>query len=117
MAFPQADEVARRVRALLQDETVPYRYTDAQIIDGINEGQDRMVALRPDAFIGVAFLPTRVAALVDDLSVPWRFVHLIALFVYGLLSLREDEYANDGRSAALMGATARLATIYPGDED
>jgi hypothetical protein len=115
MATPTADEIARRVRALLQDETVPYRYTDAQLIDSINDGLDRMVELRPDYFISVDFVPTRITALVDALEVPWRLIYPMTLFTAGYMMLRDDEFATDGRAAALVGAAGRLVTEAPAD--
>ena len=115
MATPTADEVIRRVRALLQDETTPFRYSDSQMIDSLNDGLNRLVDLRPDEFIGVSFDPARVAALVDTLDVPWKFIHPLTVFVAGYMMLREDEFATDGRAVALIGAAGVIATVAPAD--
>jgi len=115
MATPTADEVIRRVRALLQDETVPFRYSDSQMIDSINDGLDRMVELRRDYFINVSFVPARITVPADVLEVPWNLIYPMTLFTAGYMMLREDEFSTDGRANALLGAAGRIVTTSPGD--
>jgi hypothetical protein len=116
MATPTADEVARRVRSLVQDEVTPFRYSDADIIDSINDGLDRMVELRPDYFISSSFEPTRITALTDPLDVPWRLIYPMTLFTTGYMMLRDDKFATDGRAVNLLGAAGLLVTTTPGSE-
>jgi hypothetical protein len=115
MATPTADEVIRRVRALLQDDTAPERYSDSQLIDAINDGIDRMLELRPDYFILQDFTPTRVTATTSELGVPWRLVYPLMLFTAGYMMLREDEFSTDGRAVALLAGASAMVTISPGD--
>jgi hypothetical protein len=111
---PTADAIITRVRALLQDEQAPYRYSDAQLFDSINDAQDSMVSLRPDYFIAVDFDPVRVVATTTELAAPWRLVYPMTLFVAGYMMLREDEFADDGRAAAMVGRAATIVTEAPG---
>ena len=115
MATPTADDIIRRVRALLQDETTPFRYSDSQMIDSINDGLDRMVELRPDYFIAAKFDPTRITAPADVLNIPFRLVYPMTLFTAGYMMLREDEFSTDGRAIALLGSAGRIVTTAPGD--
>ena len=110
-----ADDILRRVRALLQDSTVPFRYTDSDMLDSVNDAQDRMVELRPDYFIGIKFAPARVTSGASVMSVPERLIYPMTLFVAGYMMLREDEFSTDGRAQAIIGAAGFLVTLAPGD--
>ncbi len=110
-----ADDIIRRVRALLQDSTTPFRYSDSDMFDSVNDGLDRMVDLRPDYFIAAKFAPARVAALADVLTIPDRLIYPMTLFTAGYMMLREDEFSTDGRASQLLGAAGLLVTRAPGD--
>jgi hypothetical protein len=44
------NDIISTVRSLVQDETVPYRYTDAFLLGQANQGLKRIQLLRPDLF-------------------------------------------------------------------
>ncbi len=110
-----ADDIIRRVRALLQDSITPLRYADIDMFDSINDGLDQMVSLRPDYFISVQFAPAKVTALASVLSIPDRLIYPMTLFTAGYMMLREDEFSTDGRANSLLGAAGLIVTRAPGD--
>ncbi len=110
-----ADDIIRRVRALLQDATTPFRYADVDMFDSINDALDRMVELRPDYFIADKFAPTQVTALTSVLTIPTRLIYPMTLFTSGYMMLREDEFSTDGRANSLLGAAGLIVTRAPGD--
>jgi hypothetical protein len=109
-----ADDIIRRARSLLQDNTVPYRYSELDLVDAINDALDRVVFLRSDLFITEEFAPTHVTAGASILNIPTLVVYPMTLFVVGYMMLREDEYSEDGRAVALLGAASNLLTERPG---
>ncbi len=112
-----ADDIIRRVRALLQDSTAPFRYADIDMFDSINDGLDQMVNLRPDYFIAIKFVPAKVTALASVLSIPERLIYPMTLFTAGYMMLREDEFSTDGRANSLLGAAGLIVTNAPGGAD
>mgnify|MGYP000704722052 CR=1 FL=1 len=57
-----ADRLLDRARRILQDvSNASQRWTDADLLDGLNEGQRVLVTLKPDAFTAVSSV-----ALADD---------------------------------------------------
>ncbi len=110
-----AGDIIRRVRALLQDSTTPFRYADVDMFDSVNDALDRMVELRPDYFIGIKFAPAAVTSLASVLTIPTRLIYPMTLFTSGYMMLREDEFSTDGRANALLGAAGFIVTRTPGD--
>ena len=109
-----ADDIIRRVRSLMQDNTAPFRYSELDLVDAINDALDRVLFLRSDYFIDLEFTPVYVTAGASVLNVPNVLINPIVLFVTGYMMLREDEFANDGRATALMGSAAKLISEKPG---
>lgn len=101
-----ASDVIRRARALLQDSDTPYRYSDADMLDAINDGVARLLELRPDYFIDIDFAPGVVATTGDTLQVPAPLLSPLAFYVAGTLEMRDDEYADNQRAQILRAQLA-----------
>jgi len=113
VANPLAGDCVNRVRALLQDSDTPYRYSDSEMFDAMNDGAERLLQLRPDYFIPVGFTITYVTQLTDTLSIPPALLNPLVMFTAGYMMLREDEFSNDGRAVAALTAPERILTKEP----
>jgi len=60
------DDVIADVRFLVQDETVPYRYSDATLLGLANQALRRVAVLRPDLFSKVSTVATTDDAVIQD---------------------------------------------------
>jgi hypothetical protein len=95
-------------RRLLQDEIVPYRYPQADMIDALNIALLETRRVRADLFLPVFTLPyfdpTKVTA--PDLAKPVpmdpMYRQSLVYYVVGRMQLRDDESTTDARSAALL---------------
>lgn len=91
-----------RVRALLQDESSPYRYSDSQILVETNGAVSRLLNIRPDAFVAYNFAPAAVAADGDTLPVPAALETYLVHVVAGELLRRDAEHASAERGRVLV---------------
>ena len=89
-------------RVVLQDAD-KVRYTDAQLLGYANDGIVLGFKYRPDFRLGnyTVALGTYVAA--DQVPFPVQYQHLLKYYVVSSAELRDDEYSQDGRAAALLG--------------
>lgn len=71
-------EVITEVRRLVQDQKVPYRYSDAVLLGYVNQTLKRMAILRPDLFTIIGDIPTVAGTVVQ--SLPADAVRLIDIF-------------------------------------
>src|SRR6478736_1411389 len=93
-------------RRLLQDQFVPYRYPDEDLIDAINIGMQEARRLRADLFIPANF---EVPWLDPDTPDPAAKVPLdvmyrssLVYYVVGRAQLRDDETTTDSRASSFM---------------
>lgn len=116
-------DVASQARQLLQDSnnapTGGFRYTDAQMAFAINDGLSEMRRLRPDLFLSYGLdvaLPVYTTADANATVLPISDSYFVALVnhVVARLSLREDEFSNDGRAVALLQAFSTSLTANGG---
>lgn len=94
-------------RTLLLDKNVPYRYSDAEIVDGINIGMQEARRLRADLFIPQNFAVAWVnpSGTIDTAAtVPLDVMYRSALVYYivGRMQLRDDEATTDARASGFM---------------
>lgn len=94
-----------RARVLLLDETVVYRYTDAQLVASLNEAILEARRLRPDLMLTYfrTTLPEYSAATLSatvDIDQMYRtsFVYYIA----GSAQLRDSEDTTDARAGGFL---------------
>lgn len=104
MADLTVDTLLSEVRDILQDQTTPYRYSDASLLNGLNMGLAELRTKRPDAFQSTLReadeVPTVAAG--GTLPVNLQFVPGLMFYTAGWASLRDDSYSDDGRAASLM---------------
>jgi hypothetical protein len=93
-----------QTREVLQDMAGD-RYTDDRIIRALNLGVLDLRRVRPDVFIGRYHEPTFQATLPGEVfPLPSEIVPSLIKYMAGWVELADDEYTNDGRAAALLGA-------------
>lgn len=106
-------DLVRRVRAALQDEYAPHRYTDQQIVDAVNDGLDEMAHRRADLFAfstPVRFRPHYVTSVNSVIDIPANYRPILVDLVIADMMMREDEYANDGRAQTMLAAALSRLT-------
>ncbi len=92
-------------RALLMDATVPYRYSDAELIRAINIGLQQVKRVRPDILFSAADLTFDIPVVtVSGDAVPLDEMYRDALVSYmvGRMGLRDQEDTTDQRAAMMM---------------
>lgn len=97
-------------RTLLNDtvNTNPaYRYSNAQLLEALNDAFLEARAKRPDLFLGTLGLrETLPLYTTDDLDEEWPLSDTVfptfLNYVVGRTSLRDDTSANDSRAVVLM---------------
>ena len=71
-------EVITEVRRLVQDQLVPYRYSDTVLLGYVNQSLQRMAILRPDLFTEIVDITTTADAAVQ--SLPAEAIRLVDIF-------------------------------------
>jgi hypothetical protein len=71
-------EVITEVRRLVQDQLVPYRYSDTVLLGYVNQSLQRMAILRPDLFTDIVDIATTAGAAVQ--SLPAEAIRLVDIF-------------------------------------
>jgi hypothetical protein len=102
-------------RHLLQDEVVPYRYPDQDLVDALNIGLAEARRLRPDLFLPgmvVPFYTTLTADTAKIVPVELSFRSAFVYYLVGRMQLRDDESTTDARAASLLNKFAgQLLTV------
>ena len=70
--------VITEARRLLQDNTVPYRYSDAVLLGFANQALKRMAVLRPDLFAYLTTIPTVAGTNIQ--SIPSDGIRIMEIF-------------------------------------
>jgi hypothetical protein len=95
-----------QARVLLQDTDGPdYRYSDTDIVNGLNFGLMRARQLRADLFItSDGEIPYFTGN--DESPVPFDIMYRQGLLMYivGHMQLRDEEDTQDARASSLMNA-------------
>jgi hypothetical protein len=107
--MPALDTVGQYIteaRRLLQDQNVPYRYPDIDLVDAINLGLQEARRLRADLFIPQDFEVPWIdpSTFSTSAQVPLDVMYRPALVYYivGRAQIRDDEATTDARSSAFM---------------
>jgi len=99
-------QVVLEARRLLQDEVVPYRYPDKDLVDALNIAILDARRLRPDLFLPVFSLPFYDTATAPNMAASFpieaHFRMPFIYFVVGRMEIRDDEQTQDGRAVAFM---------------
>ena len=90
-------------RGLLQDETTPYRYSDANIVLGLNIGLLEARRLRPDLFLGIAAGPEHSSGSPSaTVALDEQYRSALMYYIVGHIQLRDEEDTSDARATALL---------------
>jgi hypothetical protein len=103
-----------RARVLLQDGTSPYRYSDDELMQGLNMAVLEARRIRPDMFVETddADLPYFTAVGNSTTAIDVQFRSAFLYYVVGHAQLRDEEDTQDARSVALLSKfTAQLLTV------
>lgn len=106
----------RQARVLLQDLVVPYRYSDIDLVDGLNMAVADIARLRPDLcfklFRTASFPFYSASAPTTVVAVDYRYRSAALAYIVGLAQLRDAEETTDAHAAALLQKfTAELMTL------
>lgn len=106
MASKTIGDAISEARILLQDtRTSPQRYLDSELIENFNNAIYEVRRVRPDMHLGTY---TDVAPRygTGDFTTPFPIAietfTPVMEYVAGLAELRDDEFTQDGRAAALL---------------
>lgn len=106
-------ELIATVRHQLQDTRVAYRHSDEKLVRYLNAALRDMRRLRPDLFLP-DLASTTFAYTADDvaldLPVEESYVTPFIDYLFGIISLEEDEYVEEGRAPALLARFAAKLT-------
>jgi hypothetical protein len=93
-------------RRLLQDEFVPYRYPDDDLVDALNFALLEARRLRADLFLPLFEVPwTNPSGTIDtaaSITLDPMYRPALVYYVVGRMQLRDDEPTVDQRAAGLM---------------
>jgi hypothetical protein len=116
MALDTVAMFITEARALLLDEAVPYRYSDASLISALNMGIEESYRLRPDMWLSFFELPLPqylATSPTDAVVIPKGFKSAFLFYMVGLMQLRDDEGASDSRAGSMLQAFASKLLVVP----
>ena len=100
------------VRVLLLDASVPYRYSDAELIRALNIAIMEARRLRPDLFLASSFTLPMYSTGADVFAIEPMYRPSFIYYVVGRAQLRDDEATQDARAGVLMNKfVAQLLTV------
>lgn len=96
-------------RRILQDEVLPYRNSQDDLLSALNNGLYELKRLRPDAWLTYfgKELPqyaNNVTDLAAVIPINQMFIQQLIYWIIGYTELQDDEYTVDGRAALLVRA-------------
>lgn len=107
-------DILNEARVFIQDSDTPYRYSDDDLVDYLNNGLYEIRRIRPDYFINSydTDVPQfTTAQLGSDYPLDGQTHTAIAYFIAGNAAIRDDEHVNEGRAAGLLNLfQAKLLT-------
>lgn len=101
-------ETIRNVRALIQDEQTPFRYSDTDLVQYLNEALATMYRIRPDLMVGQGWaveatltLPADATAVLPAVVTDWYFAPLVD-WISGRAFMRDTQYGEGGVAVVLF---------------
>lgn len=114
-ALETVGDYINETRVLLQDLYDPYRYSDAELVSGLNIAMLEARRLRADLFLPVfdiPYLSPGTINLTAKVAMDPMYRPAIVYYMVGRAQLRDDESTTDQRSAAfLQKFTSQLMVI------
>jgi hypothetical protein len=107
-ALDTLGQYLEEARVLLQDQVIPYRYPDKDLITALNIGLMEARRLRADLFLPLFdipwFDPTKTTApdLAKKVTFDPMYRSSLIYYVIGRAQLRDDEPTVDSRASALL---------------
>lgn len=106
-------DLITEARSYIQDtEAGSYRYTDADLVNYLNNAILEIRRVRPDAFYGAYDDPTpqfTTSTLTSNFPLDEQFFFPTAHFIAGSAALRDDEHTVDARAIGLLNSfTSKL---------
>jgi len=93
-------------RRLLQDEVVPYRYPDKDLVVAMNIGLQEARRLRADLFLPLFEVPyVSTSGTIDTnatITLDPMYRSSLIYYIVGRIQLRDDEPTTDQRAGALL---------------
>jgi hypothetical protein len=120
MAMAALDTVQKfvtRARALMQDATEPYRYSDEDLVEAMNLGVLEMRRLRMDIFLseirtGTGLPEYSSSSLSDSVTIDEQYRMALLYYICGHTQMRDEEDTQDSRAAVFLNKfTAQMLTI------
>lgn len=105
MALSTVADYIDAARFQLQDETVPYRYSDEAIVRALNFAVTEMVRVRPDLFfvqLRTSITEYTASAPTDPVDINLRYHQPVIYFIVGHVQLSDEEDVQDQRAVALI---------------
>lgn len=101
-ALATVQDYLTAARVLLQDQVVPYRYSDAELVEALNEALLESRRLRPDFYIGTTVPSYSASSLGTAVAIDQQYRVPFMYFIVGRAQLRDDEDTQDARAAAFL---------------
>lgn len=98
-------ELITEARSYIQDSETPYRHTDADMVNYLNNSIYEVRRIRPDAFVNsyASEVPQfTTAQLSESYPLDGQFFTATAYFIAGSCALRDDEHTVDARAQGLL---------------
>lgn len=116
------DDAITEARQAVNDNALPYRFSQQQLISNLNTALREVYRYRPDAYIGnfvagvlsynavpsyaVTDLGTNISFPVDDRL----FFNPVVFFIAGRLEIADDEFVDEGRAMTLLQSFRAMLT-------
>jgi hypothetical protein len=101
-------ETLRNVRAIIQDEQTPFRYSDTDLVQYLNEALAAMYRIRPDLMVGQGWaaeapysVPADAAKQIPAIVAEWYFSPLVD-WISGRAFMRDTQYGEGGVAVVLF---------------
>jgi hypothetical protein len=102
VALSTVSNYASAARIILQDETVPYRFSDAKLALALSAGLGEARRLRPDLFLGVTSVPTYTIVDSTVVTLDERYRMALVYYLCGWVQLTDDETTQDSRAVFFL---------------
>ena len=113
-ALANVGQYIAECRRLLQDQVVPYRYPDIDLVESLNIGLQEARRLRADLFLPAFAIPQYDSGSIDPAGkVPFDPMYRSALVYYivGRIQARDDEESTDTRAVAFLNKFAQQLLV------
>lgn len=116
MLYRQVSDYITAVRNLLQDKVSPFRYTDQDCVDALNDCMGEISRIRPDIFLDLKYQNTLgngdirdgvpqlylATAQTETVAVPSNYYMAVIWHMTGFLQLYDVSDTQDTRGAAFI---------------